>query len=220
MAKDTNTRRTDNLGGEQRDGQENENGKQIGQFATDSNHNITTDDCDRCPRLCDCLFDDDFEPICEPQGNQLALFECDDSNSADEDNEEYADQTGRVYTEADVSKAKLEKYPRLHDWFRSNPNVFKWFDSGFLELAETVNDNEVSGNVMVYHLRFVGIRDLQGQRQKRRVRLSNDLNPVIARVLAIKHPDKADKLRMNPCIWDVPALRPLLDELARIAEGR
>ncbi|MBR3328700.1 MAG: hypothetical protein IKG22_15415 [Atopobiaceae bacterium] len=157
--------------------------------------------------------------------NQMSRFKLNGSDAGtndttDEANEEYADQTGRVYAEADVSKARLVKYPRLREWFKSNPNVFRWFEGGFLELAETANDNEVSGNVLVYHLRFVGIRDLQGQRQKRRVRLSNDLNPVIARTLAILHPDKADKLRMNPCVWDIPALHPLLGELARIAEER
>lgn len=158
--------------------------------------------------------------------NQMDIYEfltgsdAGTNDNTDEANEEYADPTGRVYAEVDVRKAQLEKFPRIREWLKSNPNVFRWFEGGFLELAEKVNDNEVSGNVLVYHLRFVGIRDSRGQRHKRRVRLSNDLNPVIARVLGILHPDKADKLRMNPCVWDVPALHPLLGELARIAEGR
>lgn len=158
--------------------------------------------------------------------NQMDIYEfltgsdAGTNDSTDEANEEYTDPTGRAYAETDVLKAKLEKFPKIKAWFKENPNTFEWFEGGFLELAETVSDNEVSGNVLVYHLRFVGIRDSQGQRQKRRVRLSNDLNPIIARTLAILHPDKADKLRMNPCVWDCPALHPLLGELARIAEGR
>ena len=216
MAENDGTRRNANLGGERHDGQ-NESGKQMGQFAADSNHNDTTDDCDRCPHLHDCLFDDGFEPICESQGNQLTLFECDDSNGTDEANDAYTDPTGRVYAEADVLKAKLEKFPRICEWFKTNRNVLRWFDSGFLELASIANGPEVSGNVLVYHLRFVGIRDARGYRQKRRVRLSNDVNPVLARTLAILHPDKAGKLRMNPCVWDVPALQPLVRELAELA---
>lgn len=151
--------------------------------------------------------------------NQMSLFKLNGSDAGTNDTTDtITDQTGRIYTEADVSKAKLEKYPRIRDWFKSNPNVFKWFERGFLELAETADDNAVSGNVLVYHLRFVGIRDLRGQRQKRRVRLSNDVNPVVARTLAILHPDAANKLRMNPCVWDVPALQPQLRELAQIVE--
>lgn len=213
---DDDSRRADsNLAGEQRhDG--NENGEQR---ATDSDHNDSTDaNCDRCQQLHECLFDNAFTPTCETHGSQMMLFEPEHSEDADEASEAFTDYTGRVYTEADVHKAQYEKYPIVRAWLTQNHNVFRWLESAFLELADVATGPEISGNVLAYHLRYNGIADAEGRRQRRNVAMSNNINPALARVLGILHPDEADKLRMRPSVWDVPALQPQLEELAKVID--
>lgn len=226
MTKDTDTRHADMFGDEQHDGQNENDGEQ---YVTDSARDDTTD-CDRCSRLHDCLFDDSFELTShscgiipndhkhDPLDNQLTLFNLDseaDDGSADE---AYTDYTGRVYTEADVNKAQYEKYPIVRAWLTQNPNVFRWLETAFMELADVATGPEISGNVLAYHLRYNGIADAEGRRQRRNVAMSNNINPALARVLGILHPDEADKLRMHPCVWDVPALQPQLEELAKVID--
>lgn len=126
----------------------------------------------------------------------------------------YVDASGRLYTEAQIRKAKLEKYPAIKAWLREHRSVFDWLRRAFIDLAPIAEDGSVSGNTLIYHLRFTGIANGKGGRTRLTVSVSNDVNPVLARMLALLYPDMKDKLSTSACVWDTPALQPCIQELA------
>lgn len=129
----------------------------------------------------------------------------------------YADASGRLYTEAQITRAKVEKCPMVREWIASNRQALSWLERSFLELAESAEDGTIGGNLLVYHLRYQGLKDASGKRMRRNVRVSNTANPVIARLFALFHPDVAPKLSLRPSVWDTEELQPYLKELAAFA---
>ena len=125
-----------------------------------------------------------------------------------------AGSSGKVYSEAAIQKARLEKFPKVRSWFKENPQAFGWLEHAFLELAQTAGDGQIGSNTLSYHARFCGLKDASGRRMRRYVPMSNDVNPLISRVLARVHPDMAAKLNLRPCVWDTEELADCVRELA------
>lgn len=104
--------------------------------------------------------------------------------------------SGREYTEKQIARG-LRKLHRAEGWRHDNPDAWGYIVGVATEQAR--REQPISGRMLIEAVRHKAFTDLEGED----TRTNNDYAPVVARWLAVEHPETARFIERRKTVFDL-----------------